>query len=144
MCFGCKTIKDISDFYQNTRRRDGLQTYCIECEKKKNQERRDLIIKNKKEYYQKHADQFKRNQRARGQSIKKEVIAILGSKCSCCGLEYDGKNGAVFDCHHRDPAEKEFGIGSHQYIDPVLIREEVLKCDLVCKNCHASIHAEEY
>jgi predicted HNH restriction endonuclease len=144
MCFCCGTLKAISDFYQNTRRKDGHQTYCIECEKKKNQERRDYIIKNKKEYYQNHLVQFKQNQRDRGQSIKIKIINILGNKCSCCGLEYNGKNGSVFDCHHRDPEQKLFSIASHQYVDPNLFMDELIKCDLVCKNCHALIHAEEY
>jgi|WetSurMetagenome_2_1015567.scaffolds.fasta_scaffold482948_1 predicted HNH restriction endonuclease len=144
ICPCCKIDKPAPDFYKDNSRNDGLQVYCISCEKIRNEGRRDKIIKNKKEYYQKNAELFKKDRREKTQSLKKEIISILGGMCSCCGLEYTGKNGAIFDCHHRDPKSKEFGIGSRQSADPEEIRQELEKCDLVCKNCHAMIHAEEY
>lgn len=48
-----------------------------------------------------------------GHSHKSELIALKGNKCSICGLEYNGKNGAIFDFHHINPEEKDFNITSY-------------------------------
>lgn len=43
----------------------------------------------------------------------------------------------MFDFDHRDPSEKEFGVGAKgisRAYDKQLA--ESLKCDLVCANCH--------
>lgn len=74
-----------------------------------------------------------------GHSHKSELIALKGNKCSICGLEYNGKNGAIFDFHHINPEEKDFNITSylrHYNKIPERIYREVEKCILLCSNCH--------
>ena len=51
----------------------------------------------------------------------------------------------LYDFHHRNPLTKSFGIGSHKTtVSWERLKIEVDKCDLLCKNCHAELHDEEY
>lgn len=61
--------------------------------------------------------------------------------CAICG--YD-KCDAGLDFHHVNPKDKEFACGvnglrkhTRTFID------EINKCILFCRNCHAEIHAKE-
>lgn len=63
----------------------------------------------------------------------------LGGKCSRCG--YSGCPEAL-EFHHRDPQEKEFGIGSRGTNSFETLLGEVKKCQLLCSNCHREIGYE--
>ena len=77
-----------------------------------------------------------------GHEKKVRLIKAKGAKCMLCGVKYNGSNAAVFDFHHRTPEEKEFGINMvsihNRAIDKIL--KETEKCDLLCSNCHRSLH----
>ena len=65
--------------------------------------------------------------------------------CVKCGLTYNGKNGAIFQFHHRDPEEKELAVGSALLSFAwASILEEIKKCDLMCGHCHTILHLGEY
>jgi ribosomal protein L44E len=69
-------------------------------------------------------------------SRKEQLVASLGGRCIDCG--YDTCLAAL-EFHHRDRAEKEFGLGAftgalRRYL------AEAQKCDLVCANCHRRRH----
>lgn len=72
---------------------------------------------------------------------KIKLIEYKGGKCEVCGL-IDACPG-VYDFHHLDPKEKEFGIGG-KCKRWELLTKEVDKCILVCRNCHAKIHDKEF
>ena len=70
---------------------------------------------------------------------KRILVAEAGGACALCG--YD-RCVAALQFHHRDPAEKRFGLGSRglgRAIDD--LREEARKCVLLCANCHAEVEA---
>lgn len=69
---------------------------------------------------------------------KKEMVELLGGKCSLCGYK---KCMAALAFHHLDPTQKEFAVS--KYRKRSLLLEEVKKCILVCSNCHVEIHAQE-
>ena len=76
---------------------------------------------------------------SRRKNTKLKLVEGFGSICSCCGL-IDAP--LVYDFHHLDPNTKDFGLsykGSTRSFDKLKI--EVDKCILLCKNCHAEIHA---
>ena len=81
----------------------------------------------------KRVDTFRTNK-------KRDLIAYKGGKCSKCGYNKD-VTGA-YDFHHLDPKEKYFNISKKMYINIELLKQEVDKCVLVCRNCHAEIHHE--
>jgi hypothetical protein len=62
--------------------------------------------------------------------------------CASCGYN---RCVAALTFHHRDPAEKAFKIGSGQISSRSWekIEAEVEKCDVLCANCHAELHAAE-
>ena len=59
---------------------------------------------------------------------EKSGCVICGEKDPCC-LEF----------HHLNPTEKEFGISELRSMEKTL--KEIKKCIIVCRNCHAKIHA---
>ena|ERR1700677_3651617 len=71
--------------------------------------------------------------------FKEEVLA--NAKCIKCGESHIG----CLDLHHRDPKEKEFGLGyiAQKNITRKRILKEVTKCDILCANCHRKLHYEE-
>lgn len=48
----------------------------------------------------------------------------------------------ALEFHHKDPKCKDFEIGQFRDCSLDNARKEVLKCILVCSNCHMEIHDE--
>lgn len=74
----------------------------------------------------------------RFKGIKKQAVEYKGGKCVVCG--YD-KCMASLDFHHRNPEEKDPHWRKMRNWIFEKIKNELDKCDLVCKNCHGEIHA---
>ena len=73
-------------------------------------------------------------------ALKRKLVEQLGGSCSSCG--YDRCMEALH-FHHRDGKEKDGlisrMIGSYQ---SKAVYKEVVKCDLLCANCHAEAHSQ--
>lgn len=67
------------------------------------------------------------------------LIEYKGSICEKCGKKFRDE---VFDFHHVNPKEKEFGIGSFKVLNLEKLKKEADKCMLLCSNCHRELHAE--
>ena len=74
----------------------------------------------------------------RRRRTKEKAVEYLGGTCKKCGYS---KCFGAFDFHHRDPKEKEFGIGEREIGWKKLVKE-LDKCDLLCRNCHSEVHDE--
>lgn len=75
----------------------------------------------------------------RRDELKVLALNYKGGKCECCG--YD-KCASALEFHHKDPAQKDFGIGQNGYTRSwEKVKIELDKCVLVCANCHREIHA---
>lgn len=70
-----------------------------------------------------------------------ELIAGIKSYADCelCGEE----NSDKLTFHHRDPATKEFNVGSGARYTVTKVIREICKCDIVCRDCHDDIHSTE-
>ena len=79
------------------------------------------------------------SQRDRAIKRKLDFIKRLGGCCKICGYN---RNWSALDFHHRNPVEKVMQLSierlGHVSEDKLLV--ELLKCDLVCSNCHREIH----
>ncbi len=74
--------------------------------------------------------------------IKEKSVEYKGGKCEICG--YDKCIDAL-EFHHKNPKEKDFGIGYKGYTRKWdIVKEELDKCILVCANCHREIHSQEH
>lgn len=75
---------------------------------------------------------------ARRDLVKSICIDHLGGRCADCLVEYDS---FVYDFHHADPSLKEGSISAlFQNGSLEEIASEVLKCELLCANCHRIRH----
>jgi hypothetical protein len=71
--------------------------------------------------------------------VKIRLIEYKGGKCEKCG--YNKKIPATYDFHHKDASQKDFGIATKGHCRNIeSLKQEVDKCLLVCRNCHAEIH----
>lgn len=71
---------------------------------------------------------------------KRLLVEYKGGECEHCHFKTDIMS--VYDFHHKDPNEKDFGISSRSgYCKSLnLSKLEVDKCLLLCRNCHAIEH----
>jgi hypothetical protein len=113
-CPRCDTIKSISDFYKNHCTKDGLSTWCRQC--------------------QNLSDSGRYNKR------KETIINYKGNKCVFCGYN---KCIKALEFHHKNPSNKEFSISSFHNSNLDALKREIDKCNLLCRNCHAEQHAKK-
>lgn len=74
-------------------------------------------------------------------NVKQKAVDYMGGCCQVEGCGYDKCNEAL-EFHHKDPNEKDFGIGANGHTRSwVKIKIELDKCIMVCANCHREIHA---
>lgn len=77
----------------------------------------------------------------RRDKLKVLAIEYKGGSCEICG--YDKCVDAI-DFHHKDPSDKDFGIGSKGYTRSwEKVKEELDKCMIVCSNCHRELHSNK-
>ena len=67
------------------------------------------------------------------------AVAELGGACLDCGLVDPVIE--IYDFHHLDPSEKDFGLADFWHRSWKRIVAEIKKCVLLCANCHRKRHA---
>ncbi len=73
-----------------------------------------------------------------GQEKRLKAIEYSGGRCQLCG--FDGHSRAL-DFHHRDRSAKDPKYKSMRGWSWERTLAELKKCILLCKNCHAAVHA---
>lgn len=99
--------------------------------------------KAKAHYYKEtHANSY-HSQTLRGVRRKLTFIKELGGKCKLCGYN---KNLAALEFHHREPSTKllRLDLRSLSNHSVKVLRQELIKCDLLCSNCHKESHYPHY
>lgn len=123
------------------------ETHREELIKKKRQSYQDNIEARREEarnFYKENKERLSEHKSQLAKDSKKEAIIYKGSKCSVCGIEFDGTNACIFDFHHLNPDEKEFS--PKRVLQNGLSKRalaELDKCILVCSNCHRLIHYKD-
>lgn len=72
-------------------------------------------------------------------SKKLRAIELLGGKCQKC----NETKPWLLIFHHNDSNEKEDCINSLKSYKWSIIKKEVLKCSLLCENCHRKLHKDD-
>lgn len=70
---------------------------------------------------------------------KVKMVESMGGCCQICGYK---KSVFSLDFHHLDPKQKELNFGKRENSRnywPIIVNE-LKKCILLCKNCHAEVH----
>lgn len=130
ICSKCKIEKPLTSYSKNKSRKDGVQTFCKECNKSFcankyatcNLHRKRILDNNNRMY------------KANSQFVRR-VKRLYG--CYFCGE----KEPVSLDFHHLDPREKDKNIHSLYKYSRSALKRELRKCMLVCSNCHRKIHA---
>jgi hypothetical protein len=78
-------------------------------------------------------------QGARGMQRKRSLVQRAGGRCIRCGY---CRNLAALNWHHRVPSDKSFELDLRSLSNrsEAVIESELVKCDLLCANCHAEVH----
>jgi hypothetical protein len=112
-----------------------------ESKRKYRQNHKEKIALSQQKYCLEHSDWIKSKKNAITAAFSKKVVLFMGGKCEICGLETDYYE--VYDCHYKNPEEKEYKVSAlrHKDWDAVVV-PELLKCALVCHNCHKSLTSQ--
>jgi 5-methylcytosine-specific restriction endonuclease McrA len=73
-----------------------------------------------------------------GQNKRSRAIEQHGGQCQVCGFD---KYHCSLDFHHKNPSVKSPSYSSLRGWSWERILLELEKCILLCKNCHAAVHA---
>ncbi|WP_412061066.1 hypothetical protein [Rubrivirga sp. IMCC45206] len=76
----------------------------------------------------------------RWRRIKAEEVVRFGGRCQDCGEAF---HPDVFEFHHLDPAEKEFGWTKLRLFSSDRRQRELAKCVMLCANCHRMRHVAD-
>lgn len=98
---------------------------CVECKKKYKQKTRNLICSTCRNKKIRHVQ-------------KKKAIEYKGGRCIVCGYN---KCYNSLDFHHLNGLEKKFSLSTSWQKSWKEIEEEIKKCVLLCRNCHAELHS---
>jgi len=130
VCRKCKETKLVDMYSKNKSSDDGLQRNCKACMRNANIK---SYTKDKSKYH------------ARGKSYSKKLFDELNEykssqTCKKCGND----KYYLLEFHHIDPTQKDSEVST-------LLRtqskksawDEIAKCVVLCKNCHADFHYQE-
>jgi hypothetical protein len=134
LCTKCNQQKDESLFNKNKSKKDGLQTKCRECDRK-----RALKIYQSDPLGKEKA--LVRKHKARELTREKMLQFLQGKCCKTC----QENDPVVLDFDHRDAAIKTANVsemvGTGLSWNKILA--EIEKCDILCSNCHRRKTARE-
>lgn len=130
ICSKCKIEKSELEFNKRKSSKDGLNSYCKDCNK---ENLKTHYQQNKEQYYKKSKDYFKSLQ----EWFVEYKSTLQCSNCSEC-------RHWVLDFHHTDPTMKDGNISDLlNTSSKKKIIEEVEKCIVLCSNCHRDLHYQE-
>ena len=168
VCRKCNVLKNESEFSIKRANKDGLDSYCKECNRKTAQEYRnknpakvkeiskrareknpEKVRETNRRFYQKHKDdeEFKRKRKETYDKCKhlskrkshERREEINALKTNC--IKCGETRKYIIQFHHIDPNQKDFGIGAYAgYKTKELILNEIKKCVCLCSNCHDEFH----
>ena len=126
ICTACKLSKPLSEYNKNRSRKDGRQSRCRECDRKRG---RELYAKGT---YLKTILERRRERK----TAKKQYLwdYLLKNPCSHCGEQ----DPVVLEFDHLDPNLKVAAVSEMASDDASYeaIDREISKCQILCANCH--------
>jgi uncharacterized Fe-S radical SAM superfamily protein PflX len=96
----------------------------------------EQAAKKRAKYKRKGRTKSHENAKRRNKAIVRSHKLAAGS-CHDCGLQITEHNLYKFDFDHRDPTLKKFSLSAPGTYAIETVLEEIAKCDVVCRNCHA-------
>jgi hypothetical protein len=100
---------------------------------------RDRLCKYRRDHYTRNARAYKDRAISRRAELVRWYLELRqGKVCSSCGEDHP----ACIDFHHRDENKKELDVSKAVRYgwSKERILKEVVKCDVLCANCHRKLH----
>lgn len=121
-CKKCDTHKPLDAFYKNRTKKDGLQTICKVC-----------CNQNSKAHFNKNPQAYK----DKAKRLKADNTVLVKERksvpCMDCGEQYPYY---VMEFDHLEA--KDFHVSDVRFRGSTKkLLDEMAKCDVVCRNCHA-------
>lgn len=141
-CTKCKVEKNIECFNFKIKSENKRQSICAECSKQKNRIWYENPENKKKT--------LKRNEKNRKKSVNNNIKYYFKTytekwyftfkktlKCTECNENHP----ACLDFHHINKKEKIDAVANiAKKNDIKLLKDEILKCIVLCGNCHRKLH----
>jgi hypothetical protein len=123
-CPRCQETLSDDRFNRNKRNKDGLSSYCSECQRTYN-----------REHYEKRPDYYKDKAKKRLCELIEWVNAKKDVPCADCGRRWPP---VAMDFDHRDGEKKakEVSLLVRDGVTKRRLEREIAKCDVVCACCH--------
>ena len=141
ICSKCHSELPITEFYRQSKSKDGLYCYCKNCSYQLHNEWRKSNVIKMREYnvksWHKHREAKLKYEEIRT-SKRQEFLDTLKTPCAKCGET----RVWVLQFHHVNPEEKSFGIsdGKNFHKSKEALIEEAKKTICLCANCHKEFH----
>lgn len=126
-CTICKSMRSLGAFNRKRKSADGLQPHCRECNRRAS---RAYYLRNHDE----HIADVSANKAAYTTRNREVILShLLEHPCVDCG-EADLR---VLDFDHvRGSKRREVGRMASAPFSEVMLRSEIVKCEVRCVNCH--------
>lgn len=127
-CFRCQEIQPLSCFSWRNKGQSTRQRECKKC-----------YALTRKRHYRANKVALVKATKIRGKNYLADFQQYKQSlKCFYC----PENTSVCLDFHHTDPSTKKYAVSSKANNVPLkTLMEEINKCIVVCKNCHAKLHA---
>jgi hypothetical protein len=127
-CNVCEQTLPTTSFYKHSKTADGLATRCKECTRVGN-----LAARHRRSMHYAETARSRRRER-----LDKYAQWKSQQRCQFC----PETSPCCLDLHHLDPSQKDQALANvaSRWSWERLSRE-IEKCIVVCRNCHAKIHA---
>jgi hypothetical protein len=99
--------------------------------------KKEELLEYQKEYRRKNRLLINKKVVLARQAKLTTLVHFLGDCCAMCKQQFPL---IVYDFHHNNPKEKEFSIGENMHKSLDALKQEALKCTLLCANCHRITH----
>lgn len=76
VCTKCKIEKSTNDFYKDTRRSDGLRSWCKKCQLLDNKKRENYYNQTRKKYRKDHQDEHREKKRQYYKDNKDKILTL--------------------------------------------------------------------
>ena len=138
-CSKCKVEKPNSEFYRDSRSKDGFAYTCKSCNSERGKKWREANASRVQAYRKEYL--LNNETKLREQIVNKtrrtmRLVQSLKTPCAKCGEDRPW----VIQFHHIEPSTKKFTIGSGHTYSKKVLQEEVSKCVCLCSNCHDEFH----
>lgn len=136
-CGRCGKTKHDSEFNKDKKTKSGLAVYCRSCEKQYRIDNKEYLNLYDRKRYKRRKQQIINNTNKRRDRNREFMDSLKQSNNTCidCGLDFPFYK-LEFD--HLEAAGKVFNLGdlSSKACSIETILDEVVKCEIVCCNCH--------